>query len=252
MNSKCRLHSLVTEGVVQSRKWALDTQHEDYRAMAEGLRVKFFWKVAGIKDSVADHYLGKQRSELDCIRNGFRGWNVAEDRQNHGNPDFLESEGLRDRLGFVRKYWIDHQQKYFARAAERDLRYNERFELLGFICIAGVAGLGVALFCHYVRHHEFYFGLAAIGLETLLAAAAIFHHFNNRMAYSEHAKQYQAHGHAIRTRIRSPRKVSGTRRLQTCDHWREEGRERSTNRKRRLGVIAPRKAPRSPSPLVAF
>jgi hypothetical protein len=28
-------------------------------------------------------------------------------------------------------------------------------------------------------------------LEAILAAAAIFHHFNNRMAFAEHAKQYE-------------------------------------------------------------
>jgi hypothetical protein len=182
-----------------SGKRALDTQHEDYRAMAEGLRVKFFWKLAGVRDQVAEHYLGKQRSELDWIRNGFRGWNVAEAGQND-NVENLPAEEQRDRLGFARKYWIDNQQAYFKGAAERNLKYHENFERFGKYCIIAVSLLGTALaILRTVNYFELFcgsryvysFSLAVIALEALLAAAAISHHFDNRLAYGEHAKQYQ-------------------------------------------------------------
>jgi hypothetical protein len=50
--------------------WAGDYQnrHLDYRALAEGLRVQFFWRLLGIADPVEDHYLAQQRSELEWIR----------------------------------------------------------------------------------------------------------------------------------------------------------------------------------------
>ena len=165
-----------------------DSKHEDYRAIAEGLRVKFFWKLVGIKDSVADHYLGKLRSELDWIRNGFRGWNVAEGQEKHRTMDSMESEDQRNRLGFVRKYWIDDQLRYFVRAAKRNLNQNELFDLFGWICIGGVAALDGALFIF--RNDKSRFDCLTILLEAMLAAAALLHHFNNRMAYAEHAKQY--------------------------------------------------------------
>lgn len=174
-----------------SKKWVLDTQHADYRAMAEGLRVKFFWKLAGVKEAVADHYLGKQRSELDWIRNGFRGWNVAEGPQNHGNPESVDSETQRNRLGFVRKYWIDHQLEYFRRAAERNIRSQEWFERCGYISVLGVLILSIILTGLYLLNHERHHDYIVIALETLLASAALLHHFNNRMAYAEYAKQYQ-------------------------------------------------------------
>jgi hypothetical protein len=173
-----------------SGKLALDIKHEDYRAMAEGLRVKFFWRLAGIQDSIADHYLGKQRSELDWIRNGFRGWNVAEGRQNREKAKPVDDDEHRDRLGFVRKYWIDDQQQYFSKAAERNLRSNERFEHLGSFCMGGVLVFGLVLAVRAGRG-DTYLEPVAILLEVLLAAAAILHHFNNRMAFAEHAKQYQ-------------------------------------------------------------
>ena len=54
----------------------LDSRSQDYRAIAEGSRVRFFWHLAGVRESVAENYLGKQRTELDWIRNGLRGWDL--------------------------------------------------------------------------------------------------------------------------------------------------------------------------------
>ena len=171
-------------------KKAWNTRHEDYRAMAEGLRVKFFWKLTGSRETIAAHYLGRQRSELDWIRNGFRGWNVEESREGHGEPEPTGIEDQRNRLAFARKYWIDDQQKYFARAAERNHKYHERFEHLGQACMIGVVTLAIALFFPSVRGEEFVLGVVAIALEAFLAAAALLHHLNNRLGYAEHAKQY--------------------------------------------------------------
>lgn len=185
-------------GAYLFRRWELDTQHVDYRAIAEGLRVRFFWKLAGIGDSVADHYLGKQRSELDWIRNGFRGWKMEEEGET-GDPAGpaeqsrdQESRGRQSgRLGFVRKYWIDHQREYFSRTAERSLKKSESIEIIGYICFGAVMLLGAMFFWPEVRRCEVYLGPVAIALEGFLALAAISHHFNNRMAYEEYSKQYQ-------------------------------------------------------------
>jgi hypothetical protein len=169
---------------------SLDTQYENYRAMAEGLRVRFFWKLAGIKESVADHYLGKQRSELDWIRHGFRGWNVAEDREDHGRSHSLDLNDQRNRLGFVHQHWIDHQKAYFSRSAKCNLRIHELLEWSGIICIGGVLALGLVFLFPCVRSDKAIFDCVAITLEALLATAALVHHFNNRMAYAAYAKQY--------------------------------------------------------------
>jgi hypothetical protein len=183
------------------KRWELDTQHVDYRAIAEGLRVRFFWKLAGIGDSVADHYLGKQRSELDWIRNGFRGWRMEDEG---GASDTADSPGQDEdsrseeinRVGFVRKYWIDHQQEYFSRTAKRSVKKSEDIELIGHICIGAVVVVGAqmllgAAFSWPEFWKDEYRDPLAIALEAFLALAAILHHFNNRMAYEEYAKQYE-------------------------------------------------------------
>jgi hypothetical protein len=44
----------------------------DYRALAEGLRVQFYWRLAGLQDSASSSYLRKQLDELRWIREALR------------------------------------------------------------------------------------------------------------------------------------------------------------------------------------
>ena len=60
-----------------SRRARYQTKYLDYRALAEGLRVQIFWRLAGIPDAAADHYLRKQRSELDWIRRAMRAFDLG-------------------------------------------------------------------------------------------------------------------------------------------------------------------------------
>ena len=181
------------------RKGEGDTKFQDYRAMAEGLRVRFFWRLVGLSDAVTDHYLGKQRSELDWIRNGFRGWDVRAD----SSAETSEKD-LLDRIETVRTNWVEAQKEYFRGAAGRDERHLERFELWGKIFASFGVGVGtiVLLFvCYkfrsmlldyeYFRHNELESVAVVLFLvEAALALAALLHNYANRMAYREHAKQY--------------------------------------------------------------
>src|SRR5205085_12028146 len=42
-------------------------KHQDYRALAEGLRVQFFWNLLGLPDAVEKSYLRNQWGELEWI-----------------------------------------------------------------------------------------------------------------------------------------------------------------------------------------
>jgi len=44
----------------------------DYRALAEGLRVQFYWRLSGLHDSASSSYLRKQADELRWIREALR------------------------------------------------------------------------------------------------------------------------------------------------------------------------------------
>ncbi len=78
----------------------------DYRAVAEGLRVQFFWRLGGRKTLAADHYLRWQRSELEWIRLVLRAWAL---------PLYGADSLPQDADAMVWRHWIDHQAGYFKR-----------------------------------------------------------------------------------------------------------------------------------------
>lgn len=55
----------------QSRR-DVQSRYLDYRALAEGLRVQFYWRLAGLTDSASSSYLRKQLDELRWIREALR------------------------------------------------------------------------------------------------------------------------------------------------------------------------------------
>jgi hypothetical protein len=192
------LFSSLWHGHIRSRDG--DTRFEDYRVMAEGLRVRFFWQYVGLPDSVTDYYLGKQRTELDWIRNSFRGWDVLS--------DFAATEpsaDIAERIKNVRRLWVDDQKSYFKRAAERDEDRLKRIEvwskylvycslavavgLLGFVIREWWHRVPVrAMFASFKYEDE---DIPVVIVDITLAGAALLHNYANGTAYREHVKQYK-------------------------------------------------------------
>lgn len=185
---------------VQKRDY--QNKHQDYRALAEGMRVQFYWRLAGLELSVADHYLRKQRSELDWICSAIRVWNipeVSEDSETE-NPETFDQDR---RLNLVLKHWVEDQSNFFVRAAKRDHDKLKRWEpyvrsLLRFAVAVTVIVTLVLLLPHPGRfkltqlikdHHELH--AVFIALMTLPPiGAALLHGYIEKRALSEHSKQY--------------------------------------------------------------
>ena len=96
--------------VVRSQRKTYQSRYLDYRALAEGVRVKFFWQLVGIEDEIADHYLHKQRSELDWIRYALRVWNIDIERTIAGAETSLS---LKERIEATLQFWVDDQRIVF-------------------------------------------------------------------------------------------------------------------------------------------
>lgn len=183
-------------------KKRFDNKHQDYRAIAEGLRVRLFWHLAGIADSVADNYLFKQRSELDWIRDGLRGWGIGPGQQGRREAS-SEMTGLTvpECLKLVLARWVNDQRRYFRRAINKNSVSLERKELLVQIVIwtlvGGATVLIAVLVARWLYSGEFscreckWLEWPIIALDLLLAAGALLHHYINQMGYAEHLKQYR-------------------------------------------------------------
>lgn len=179
----------------RQRAGRLDIKSQDYRAVAEGSRVRFFWHLAVITESVADNYLGQQRTELDWIRNGLRGWSI-------GIPSQPESRlPTSARVDDLKKLWVADQIKYFHRAAKRNQHSLERVErsvhrciwLIVIVALAVLITIAVIPFFPHSRiaQDTEWTRWPVIVIDCLLGAAALIHHAGNQRAYAQHTKQFR-------------------------------------------------------------
>lgn len=90
----------------------------DYRAIAEGARVQFYWHLAGLGKSVSAHYMDRQRNELDWIRAAIRSaafpYETARFAFARLSPD-LQVKALR----CVLHSWVQDQRAYFKKSFEK-------------------------------------------------------------------------------------------------------------------------------------
>ncbi|HVS76957.1 MAG TPA: hypothetical protein VHE11_08485 [Steroidobacteraceae bacterium] len=87
----------------------------DYRALAEGLRVQFYWRLAGLADSASSSYLRKQADELRWIREALR-----------AAAALAPPQGAHPELAL--EHWIGGQAAYYADRAHSQGRRLHRFE----------------------------------------------------------------------------------------------------------------------------
>ncbi len=139
---------LFTLGVVldllgRRRQW--QRKYLDYRGLAEGLRVQFYWRMAGVEPPPNtslgyDSFLQKQDVDLSWIRHAMRGSSLLRDETFHSNPGWL---------AWVVGHWIGDghgvggQLAYYRQGTTRRTRDYQGTERLGNTALA--AGLLGAL-----------------------------------------------------------------------------------------------------------
>ncbi len=112
---------------IYAERGELQNQHQDYRAIAEGLRVQEQWHTANLRETVADHYLRQYRGELDWIRNTIRVCRLLDDTAAIDEPD---EPARRASIKTVYESWIggkNGQIDYYGRRSGADERRKHRF-----------------------------------------------------------------------------------------------------------------------------
>jgi uncharacterized membrane protein YidH (DUF202 family) len=171
----------------------IKTRHLDYRALAEGLRLQFFWKLAGVNQPVTEYYLTKERTELDWVRDAIRRWSAGV------AP--LQTPNWR----LVGTHWIRNQFDFFSQAAKQ----NKKWHLIEHFCYWALVLLVFALGISTIATHAFDLGglrggfhedsfhgfsrhgLLVIIMTMLPAIAGAISAYSLKMAYSEQRRQYQ-------------------------------------------------------------
>ncbi len=179
----------------RAQKQRLEIKYLDYRALAEGLRVQFFWYVSGISESVSDYFLKDQRDELEWIRQAIFTTELPNSNTNFRKPTkWLLQRWIRDQ----RIYFIGDQQS--GRKGKARIDATKEAQLIHWMRISFFAGL--ILMLSTAVAYELYFetlpldwkGLLLNGFlassGAMLCVVPAIKLYLDTMAYDEHAKRY--------------------------------------------------------------
>ncbi len=132
--------------IATKREW--QRKYLDYRSLAEGLRVQYYWLVAGVTSQSTtqfahDNFLQKQEVELGWIRNVMRASTIGGQKEN--------AEDAEANLKYVINRWIGNpavpndsgQASYFKRHTDQKLLLSRVTTTLGYACLW--AGIGVTI-----------------------------------------------------------------------------------------------------------
>ena len=151
----------------------------DYRALAEGIRVQFYWRLAGLTDSAAANYLRKQLDELRWIREALRGAGAIP-------------APTQPRLDLVFGSWVHHQAQYYRGRARLQERRAHRIEQLSLLCLAlglvttaGLVGFWNSLERMGLWHHWL---VLVMGFAPIVAA--LWETYGERFGLRTQAHQY--------------------------------------------------------------
>ena len=81
-----------------------EDRYLEYRALAEALRVQIFWRLAGLSEGTAEHYLQLVKSDVGWVREAARSISL---------PVSINSSNGTEALEIIDKFWINNQVRYF-------------------------------------------------------------------------------------------------------------------------------------------
>ena len=184
------------------KRLRLENRYLDYRALAEACRVQYFWKRAGVKRCVADHFLRDQRDELEWIRRAVR------------TTELLPGDiGLsRAQMEHVAKAWLDGQLHYFigmpgknkGNKAEENRIKDETWAKRASVFFKAAIVVTIILAISHIFYAaklgetgDIAMQLMMLAYGMLLACAGLIKVSNEVEAFAQQAKRYRRMGMAM-------------------------------------------------------
>ncbi len=93
----CFVLAVTVLGASKRAKW--ENIRLDARALAEGLRVQFYWAAVGTGESVPANYLERQHTELDWLRNAIRSLAAPY----HLSREWFQSLGQTEQIDLLQR-----------------------------------------------------------------------------------------------------------------------------------------------------
>jgi hypothetical protein len=187
----------------RAEKHEYQTKYQDYRALAEALRIQFYWRIAGVPDPVVETYLRKQRSELEWIRSALKSCDVLTAATTSAAAGAWAP--LPEQLRFI-TLWIEDQRRYFAskaRSEERTLRH-EAATVKWLLRASGVLSVGFAFVLALpflstvlplgrlgsVEPTHLQYEVVMILIPFMALAAGLLDGYGRQVARAEHVRQF--------------------------------------------------------------
>ncbi|MGD9264565.1 MAG: hypothetical protein PVJ71_02180 [Lysobacterales bacterium] len=175
----------------EHRQW--HRKHLDYRALAEGLRVQFYWALAGVIDVQSaefayDNFLQKQDVDLEWIRHVMRNVSLARSRDNVPEDAWVD---------WVIEQWVGDedsqtgQLSYYQRKEQEKAARFQRTTWLGKVALAmGILiALALAVAGADMSDNQRNVLLVLMGLFPLIAGVR--DAYSHKKAEKELIKQYR-------------------------------------------------------------
>ena len=163
-------------------------RYQDYRALAEGLRVAHYWQLAGIDEPVADRFAQTQGAEIDWLPVALRA--VAEPFCKPASGAHKDSTLAN--LRTVLNEWVIGQYEYFtAFAGRRDhlrQRIAARIAVIG-ISLSFVITIGMR-FIPIGQYPESTTQAILFVAAICALSAALVSGYSEKRGWTEHVKRY--------------------------------------------------------------
>lgn len=187
--------------VYRSKAEKLEDRFLDYRALAEGLRVKVFWRIAGVDERVSSNYLSKYAGLVSWISRAIKNLEILSLSDDLNHAKFTSAQ-KKERLRITKELWIDSQLEYYGK--KRNPLYMRSLDLTNLALVSFVFTLFFALvFGIYLL----FAGLGNDGVimrfEVLIGAAAAIgvaaQAYKSKKAYEELERRYKLTEHIYRS-----------------------------------------------------
>jgi len=177
--------------VGEHRQW--HRKHLDYRALAEGLRVQFYWSLAGVIDVQSaefayDNFLQKQDVDLGWIRHVMRNVSLARSRDQVPLPEWVDwviEEWVGDESGET------GQLSYYRRKEMEKTRRFRRTTYLGRIALWMGVLIAVVLAVAGTDMSDFQRNLLLVLMGVFPLIAGVRDAYSHKKAEKELIKQYR-------------------------------------------------------------
>ena len=152
-------------------------KYVDYRVLAEGLRILFFMRMAGLHENPEDYYLKKHRINFRWGRDIIRSANIFDPQP---VPDFSTIE----------KYWINTELNFYrTKVAEnnRKLRIYKNLSLAFFT--SSILTILIAIVFKFMNMNNYLIVLFSL-ITVLPLISGAFEAYISRNAFTYNSKQY--------------------------------------------------------------